>query len=624
MSDKRITVDKENTDIESLKNEVREFNILPVIIDPALKQSLIDRTGEFADVKFHSITAIVGGLDGNRHAELQGATEMGTVYFPLTEKEQQELDYEVDLFLRKEVGKTLEEVCRESEDVMNSLMSDVVLITDLVDRSANLKAGETRTEPYFGKCNVDVTVHKDELNPDKLSINVSKDNIFIGKTENVWVSSTDRQTNLEIYLTDIYNGDIKITPNKSLSTVSDGEMLKDVVNNLDKYMYIQPDWVEKATDVRSADDGNAIVGRLIPTLAGMKGLGHEIHDLVCVEAEIALDGNNSITVYEFDLDKLYDLCNIEKPTTYEEFCIADRMVREDIDKLTLSYLSSAIVNTTEYNITDYGKEIVKCEFDSHLSKEGISLTCDDILGVMQNEELSTYIDGKAIGHKMNVFLDTDDGRTVKIPTRMITSNEGVAVPYVYALIPSDASKSVPDEELRRLSLEAELTLLTAVAGSTRDGNEWARNALQSYKEIMELIEQSNGEPVDYTMPNGKEISITPCEDIKGSKDYTFFLTDHPVIDCAWTALEIAEKVNTLESLEIVLEQAKVDLLEYYKNEVVPVLDIPAEQRLEEHKFILQHYSDRHKDIYGVRPNGDKDMCEKALKQEKSDKDDIEH
>lgn len=379
-------------------------------------------------------------------------------------------------------------------------------------------------------------------------------------------------------------------------------------------------WFTKADDIKANNTDIGVAGYLFLSEEGKARFGIKPDEYAIAEAIVSPDGKDGVfKIHKLDEDELIETVNYEKPSTYEEYVFAKQKLDREFEDIPTVVLKRTATSFDGYSVSDENVKPVLSLFNESLGANGISLTCEEILDQMSEKEdlyaPKPYANDDASGIMMN------------IPVNIPMNGEGTPhVVTAYAATYVDYDKAVPytytnanllkgefdTDELKKVDVQVQLKLLETLSERDDDLGRWASGTLEAFKELNDLLVEYDGERFDYTLPNGDEMRITPCEDVPDSKDYTFFLTDHPLVDSAWNLLEIAEKANTMGGLEKQRESAIERLQSFYEDKILPLRDVPAGKLTAEQKEDYGFFSDYHKDIYGIRPrNDDRNMCYQA-------------
>lgn len=144
--------------------------------------------------------------------------------------------------------------------------------------------------------------------------------------------------------------------------------------------------------------------------------------------------------------------------------------------------------------------------------------------------------------------------------------------------------------------------------------EWGANCLEVGNNLLKEFETSNyKEDQLIKIGNDRDILITLCSysyGITSINDIDFYLSYENDISSSSTFSSLIENIVNIVELEKRYEDSKNSLYEYYeKNSIFELKNKDYSELGEEDREILSFYSDWHKDIYHVRPYGERDVCE---------------
>ena len=236
------------------------------------------------------------------------------------------------------------------------------------------------------------------------------------------------------------------------------------------------------------------------------------------------------------------------------------------------------------------------------------------------KEKSEFIEnGFFEGYKVDVEL-TD--YSIKTPVKFytVTPYKDDVVPYFKV---DDSKLNISDFRDKDINTKALLDsiqyeALKIVAVSDCPIKDWAKQTLSVTEQLWETIKGHEiGETIEYPLPNGDIISIIPCSDyanddkIEGEiKDslISFYLCDDEVVSSDESLTVIASHIVNYSEHELQLEMAKQDLQEFYDKKIYPIRNIPYKNRTEEQEENFGYFSDRYKELYGIRPVPKNNIC----------------
>ena len=176
---------------------------------------------------------------------------------------------------------------------------------------------------------------------------------------------------------------------------------------------------------------------------------------------------------------------------------------------------------------------------------------------------------------------------------------------------NESSGRIPKEIIRKTAIETRYNLIKEISEADLPESEWAKSVLDMHRQLEEITPKGNDgsiiTKVPFVIQGNREIEIEFCFEY-GSDTPDFIMTDYEPLANAYDILELAEMIVNLEGIERTMEKDKKELQNMYDNQIAMIEKIPADKRTLAQKELLAHYSDLHKDLYGVRPHGDKNRC----------------
>lgn len=234
-----------------------------------------------------------------------------------------------------------------------------------------------------------------------------------------------------------------------------------------------------------------------------------------------------------------------------------------------------------------------------------------------NEHLRKFEDDERKGY----VLDIVSGG-VRATGYIITSlpYDEITLPYCYAEISRDDAEDhgVNSDDMFSIERETKKKVLSLCAEIENETGEWAADVLEVYKNL-EILGKEVEPTLDedgcwdsmkqakFRMPDGETLDITFCYN-KPFSEPEFITTEHPDIDCCNNILELAERIVNKDKEYLTNIKRKENLQQFYKERIAPLEGLPDYCLTDKQKEDLEHFSDRHKDIYGVRPRGIKNHC----------------
>lgn len=190
-------------------------------------------------------------------------------------------------------------------------------------------------------------------------------------------------------------------------------------------------------------------------------------------------------------------------------------------------------------------------------------------------------------------------------------HEGIAVPYTFVLL-SKKEGEIRYGELTADQNKAVKELLTILSESDVECSEWAREVLSHYGKLDACYNLANGSGFDYTFKDNekyKTIHIEPCG--YDPKNCEFFDVTDDVIESDSSLWKIAEQIVNSDGIQKSFEVQRNNLQDYFEKNILPYRNTPYEMLTQEQKENFDQYSDMHKDMFGIRPRLDRDMCYQA-------------
>lgn len=200
-----------------------------------------------------------------------------------------------------------------------------------------------------------------------------------------------------------------------------------------------------------------------------------------------------------------------------------------------------------------------------------------------------------------------------------TPSEEITVPYCYATVDrAQAEEScISSTSMMNIDFAARKNVIEIAAQNEYEMSEWAENVLAVYGGLENVRKGLEADQSDarhssqkegvFEMPDGEVLDITFCYD-NPFDEPSFIMTDHPDIDCCYNTLELAQRIVNKNGEALANEKRKESLQKFYEDKIAPLEGLPHYCLTDEQKENLDIFSDRHKDIYGVRPQGIKNHC----------------
>ncbi len=227
--------------------------------------------------------------------------------------------------------------------------------------------------------------------------------------------------------------------------------------------------------------------------------------------------------------------------------------------------------------------------------------------------------------------DDVSGYTLKVGNLKVNivteykTDDTIVTPYIYADIADGFDKKEIQDKisefmpLTKAAEEAIGKALETFAESeivSENTRQWCKDTLKIANEIIEQFKETKFQkPITIDMPNGKSIEITaypynygqPANSINEIEGYD---TDSDVITGGGSDIyKYASEIVSAEALQKHNEQDKAYLQKFFETNVLPIRDIPYNERTQEQQDIMSMYSDWHKDCYFHRPHSDEqDVC----------------
>lgn len=162
----------------------------------------------------------------------------------------------------------------------------------------------------------------------------------------------------------------------------------------------------------------------------------------------------------------------------------------------------------------------------------------------------------------------------------------------------------------------------------KDVRDWCNSVLDKTEELKSSVIGNADKKLKFKVGD-KDISATiftldPDKTPQSLEDVEYYLINDDVIGGGHDLYDIAEDVINYEAEERFWEDEKVKLQDFYEQHIFPLRGIDTENWTNEQRENYGYYSDRHKELYGVRPHGDsRDMCyQKHMENEKMKNDTV--
>ncbi len=250
-------------------------------------------------------------------------------------------------------------------------------------------------------------------------------------------------------------------------------------------------------------------------------------------------------------------------------------------------------------------------------------------------EFKKYESETAVGVKAIIQSPCSDLSAQMV---LITESEhNVAVPYFYINSYCDENGvNIPYTGLNRDKEEMELQgaflkelVLAETEIVTADVKKWATAVLENADSIEHNMQNSAtssfyvGDEYDGSLVAISPVLLKPEMAYKEAtrNDVEYWLTDDNVVSSDSSIYKLAVSLTNYEALINCLNKDKQELQHFYEEEIMPILDIPYENKTEEQKDLMGHFSDWYKDIYGRRPDNN-NICAKNV-DKKAKKADVE-
>lgn len=152
-------------------------------------------------------------------------------------------------------------------------------------------------------------------------------------------------------------------------------------------------------------------------------------------------------------------------------------------------------------------------------------------------------------------------------------------------------------------------------------SDWAQKVLDNYNMLKEQIVKSGfAKEQSISLSSGTKLDITLCSygDIKDFSDIDYYMTNSEVIYSDESLFRIAENIVNEEKTKKFIEDDKAKLFSYYQAENLEhLLQMPYKSLDDMQIDTVSFFSDWHKDVYGYRPRGLKNECQRHINQEQN-------
>lgn len=231
-----------------------------------------------------------------------------------------------------------------------------------------------------------------------------------------------------------------------------------------------------------------------------------------------------------------------------------------------------------------------------------------------NNEVRQYQTESEYGNSHGFEVETQDGVLVRIETE---SSYDHPTPRMYVESYLEQPQFGTSDKVNEKAFSEALEIIAESPDVPNSLKEWGKQVQAAAQEFIQSMEDSNYETATINTPRG-EVEFTvmgwqgAASPPQSIEEVEYYLGGDDVVDSSGNLYNIVVDAVNYEKGERSRENEVERLQAFYEEKVAPFIDKPYTELTDEQNEARGFFSDWHKDVYGHRPHGDRNECEKVF------------